>query len=100
MARDSTVWLTTVGDVAQWWRARSGLATSARVSGDQLVVDVRNRGPGIVNGAIVRVVLGTRRTARSASVTLLDSEAGVVRLAIPPIGPSARRTITVALGAP
>jgi hypothetical protein len=100
MARDSTVWLTTVGDVAQWWRARSGLATSAKVSGDQLVVDVRNRGPGMVNGAIVRVVLGTRRTARSASVTLLDSEAGVLRLAIPPIGPGARRTITVALGAP
>jgi hypothetical protein len=99
-ARDSTVWLATVGDVAHWWRARAGLIVSARVKGDQLVVDVRNRGPGMVTGAVVRVALGARLVARRASPVVLDRAPGVVRVALPPIGPGARRTVSVALGAP
>jgi peptidoglycan/xylan/chitin deacetylase (PgdA/CDA1 family) len=100
IARDSTVWLATVGDVALWWRARAGLAVSARMRGEQLVVDIRNRGPGMVTGAVVRVALGAPLVARRATVPLLDGSPGVVRLALPPIGPGARRTVTVGLGVP
>jgi peptidoglycan/xylan/chitin deacetylase (PgdA/CDA1 family) len=97
IARDSTVWLATVGDVAQWWRARAGLIVSARVKGDQLVVDIRNRGPGMVTDAVVRVALAAPRRARTASVPLLASAPGIVRLALPPVGPGARRSVTVSL---
>jgi hypothetical protein len=100
IARDSTVWLATVGDVAHWWRARAGLVVSTRVRGGQLVVDIRNRGPGMVTGAVVRVALGAPLVARRASPLVLDTAPGIVRLALPPIGPGARRTVNVALGAP
>ena len=97
IARDSTVWLATVADVAEWWRARSSLVVSARVSGGQLVVDVRNRGPLTVTGAVVRSDVAGSLMARRASVPMLSAERGMVRLALPPIGPGARRTVAVDL---
>jgi hypothetical protein len=65
-----------------------------------LVVDIRNRGPGMATGAVVRVALGAPLVARRATPLVLDTTPGVVRLAFPPIGPGARRTVTVGLGAP
>ena len=98
IARDTTVWLATVGDVAQWWRGRAGLVVSARTSGDQLVVDVRNQGPATVSDAVVRVGLGSSLVGKRASVRMLDAPPGTVRLALPMIAPGARRSITVTLG--
>ena len=100
IASDSTVWLTTVGAVAHWWRARAGLVVSARVRGDRLLVDVRNRGPGMVTGAVVRVALGAPHVARRATVPLVNAAPGVVRFSLPAIGPGSRRTVIVELEAP
>lgn len=95
IARDSTVWLATVGDVAQWWRARADLEVTARASGSTVVVDVRNRGAAAVTGAVVRVDFGGTRAARTATVPMLAGSAGMTRLALPSIGAGARRTFTL-----
>jgi peptidoglycan/xylan/chitin deacetylase (PgdA/CDA1 family) len=97
IAADSSIWLATVGDVARWWRGRAGLVLSAGVSGNRLTVDVTNRGPAMVSGAVVRLVIGGDRTVKSASVEAMRAEAGVVRLALPAIAPGARRTVTATL---
>lgn len=96
IAADSAVWLVTVADVARWWRQRAALEVSTRSANGRLLVDVRNRGSTAVIGAVVRVVPADRRTARSATVTLLAAPPGTVRLALPPLAPGTRRTISLA----
>ena len=100
IAADTTVWVSTVGDVAEWWKARAGLVVTARVVADQLTVDVRNRGTGMVTGAVARVEIGSTRVARRGTIPLLEAPPGVVRFALPPMGPGARRTVTASVGAP
>lgn len=97
IASDSAVWVATVGDVEQWWRARSRLEVSARVTGSRLSVEVRNRGAGPVIGAVIRVTSPARQVAGRAGMALLPGRPDFARISLPPLGPGARHVITVDL---
>jgi hypothetical protein len=84
---DSAVWVTTAGDVAAWWRARSQLVVTAQervASRGARFIDVRvtNRSPMAVNGAVIRVDLPASASA-------------VTRLVVPTIAGRATRSFTL-----
>jgi peptidoglycan/xylan/chitin deacetylase (PgdA/CDA1 family) len=97
LAVDSTVWVTTVGGVASWWRMRAQLDARARVVGDAIRITVRNRGSHVVRGAVVKVpVPDTRRVAR-ADTKLLASGGRSARLLLPALAPHSTKAFTVTL---
>jgi peptidoglycan-N-acetylglucosamine deacetylase len=99
IAADTTVWIATASDIANWWRARSGLETSARMVGtNKLEITVRNRGATGVRGPVIRVAQPSSLQARSATGgKLLRSDPGVTRVLLPFIPVRAVRVITVGL---
>jgi peptidoglycan/xylan/chitin deacetylase (PgdA/CDA1 family) len=78
---DSAVWVTTAGEVAAWWRARSQLVVTAQESvgttGGRLIdVRVTNRSAMPVNGAVIRVDLpGSATEAKRLVVPTLAGRA-------------------------
>jgi len=99
IASDSTVWVATASDVATWWRARSHLQTSARLSDrNNLVITVRNRGPTGARGSVIRVLQPSSLEAMRSTGKLLPSEPGVTRVLIPFIAAGDTKVISVALG--
>ena len=101
IAGDTDTWLATAAEVAEWWRARAALRITVDYEDDgrTLAVVVRNERADPVTGAVARIVLGGRvRGQRPSAGTLLQSEPGTVRIALPRIEPSATTGIRVALG--
>jgi peptidoglycan/xylan/chitin deacetylase (PgdA/CDA1 family) len=98
IASDSTVWITTADAIANWWKKRSVVQTSARMVGANRVdITVRNRGTEPVDGGVVRVNLPTPISASTASAgRLLPSDPGTARVLIPVLLP--RSSIVVSLG--
>ena len=97
VAADSTVWLTTTGEIAEWWRERAQLTARLRAKDHGFDVVVQNRGERLVRGAVIRIELpdlAPRRIA-SASTALLPAPAGTVRLLLPPVPGMTTRTFTV-----
>lgn len=97
IAADTAVWLTTVGEVAEWWRERAQLETSVRTRESGFDVVVKNRGERVVRGAVVRVELpstNTRAISR-ASTALLPAPPGLVRLLLPPVPGEVTRVFSV-----
>jgi peptidoglycan/xylan/chitin deacetylase (PgdA/CDA1 family) len=89
---DTTVWLTTARDVADWWRARAAVSVHAtRLNARTLRLVVRNTGPHTVQGLVARVALDDGERASGAGV--LKSDAGTLRLAVPPLAPGAERAL-------
>ena len=100
MAVDSSVWVATAGDVADWWRRRAALV--ARVTaerGGMLRVTVRNTGPLLLHDAVARIVLPPGRQAVGADAMLLDAPAGIARVALPPLPAGATRTVRISTAA-
>jgi peptidoglycan/xylan/chitin deacetylase (PgdA/CDA1 family) len=97
IAADTAVWLTTVGEIAEWWRERAQLATSVRMRESGFDVVVRNRGERLVRGAVVRIELPTTTTRpiARASTALLPAPPGLLRLLLPPIPGEAVRSFAV-----
>ena len=85
IAADTTVWLATTGEIAEWWRGRAQLEARVRPRQDGFDVTVRNRGERLVGGAVVRVDLPAMRPLGNANVALLPSRAGSARLLLPPM---------------
>jgi hypothetical protein len=102
IARDTTVWLATAGEVADWWLGRSVVITRARiVSPDRLALDVRNPGPTSMRGVVVRVATGASAAAAADNgVRVLPSDAGAIRLLMPPIAAGGLVHATITLAAP
>jgi peptidoglycan/xylan/chitin deacetylase (PgdA/CDA1 family) len=99
VAADSSVWVTTTRDVATWWRARASLGIHTRGSGASSIdVLVHNGSAQLLSGAVARIVLPDSRPVMDADTPLLSSDAGVVRLALPPLPASTTRSFTVRLG--
>lgn len=96
---DTTVWLTTGGEAAAWWRGRFKVNVDAVISADgTMSVTATNTGRTPVTGAVVRVDLPAGRTATGAGATpMLAAPAGAVRLALPVLAPGATHSITVTL---
>jgi peptidoglycan/xylan/chitin deacetylase (PgdA/CDA1 family) len=97
LAADTAVWVAPVGDVAEWWRARSHIETRAQLSGDVMKVSVRNTSFQTVRGAVVRVSIpGTRRVVR-ADTKMAPSVGRMVRLVMPPLPGRATKMVRVFL---
>lgn len=80
---DSLAWLTTTGEVADWWLARRSLVTEVlSVTDDSVAVRVRNEGETDVPAFIVRVTA--------------PGEPALVRLPVPALAKGEERTIATA----
>ncbi len=97
LAADTAVWVATVGDVAEWWRARAQLSAHARITGVRMQVVVRNSGDQPLRGAVVRVALPDSKRVAYADAEILPDTAHVVRLAVPPLPPHATKNLVVIL---
>jgi hypothetical protein len=85
IASDSTVWLATTGEIAEWWRDRAQLDTRVSQRSDGFDVTVRNRGERLVGNAVLRLDLPAPRSLERANAVLLPSPSGSLRLLLPPI---------------
>ncbi|HEX2778145.1 MAG TPA: polysaccharide deacetylase family protein [Gemmatimonadaceae bacterium] len=102
LAADTTVWLTTGGEAASWWRARMAARITVTTSPDgAMTVQIRNPSTLPLDGAVVRVQLpGTWRAPGASEVggaTLLAGSPTMVRLALPRLEPGAMHEVTVTL---
>ena len=101
VAGDTTVWLATAGQVADWWLARSLVIARARFVGrDQLALEVRNTGPTAVQGAVVRVATGEPPRSADNGARLLPNEVDAIRVLVPAIPAGGVFRTTVTLSAP
>lgn len=99
---DSTVWLTTGGEAASWWRARTAAHLTTTTSADgTMTVQLRNISALPLDGAVVRVELPGAWRAPAASgvrgATLLPASPTTVRLVLPRIEPGATHEVTLTL---
>ena len=96
-AADSSVWLATNGDIAEWWRARAGLRVETRLRTNAVDVLVYNPTADSIAGVVTRVMLPASRRIRSVTTTLLPSDDGIARLALPEIPAFSTQVVTVNL---
>lgn len=98
MATDSTVWLTTAGAVAEWWRGRSSLeARVVRRSATRLELVLRNREHRVVENLVLHATLPRGFALRRTGAPRLPAEPGAVRVLVPMI--LGRATVTIPLEA-
>ncbi|MGH7463430.1 MAG: hypothetical protein ACREMA_20675, partial [Longimicrobiales bacterium] len=95
---DSSVWSTTAGSVAGWWRARASLRIETLARANELTVLAHNRGALDISGAVAHVALPTLHRVQFANVRLLRAQSGHARLALPniPAGKTLRFTLRFA----
>jgi peptidoglycan/xylan/chitin deacetylase (PgdA/CDA1 family) len=96
IASDTSVWCTTTGNIAEWWRARAAVTAHVDASSrDRVMVTVRNGGPTAINSLVVHVAgVTTRRPVRS-DAKMLPSSAGELRLLVPSLPAGATRSYAV-----
>lgn len=101
IASDSTVWSTTTGDIADWWRARAGITARVEASSrDRVVVTVRNSGRTDIKSLVVHVRDVTTRIPVRSDANLLPSRAGELRLLVPLLPAGQTQSYTVAYQVP
>lgn len=93
---DTGVWLTTAGEVAEWWRRRSFLRVeTVRTTSDYVELLVRNRGDSAVANVVVSVMLPPGRTVSAApNVVVRD---GMARVSVSRIAAQGRRVVRVGI---
>jgi peptidoglycan/xylan/chitin deacetylase (PgdA/CDA1 family) len=92
---DTSAWLVTTGEVAEWWQARHSVRTTVERRGDSLVVHVRNEGPTATPAMGVLVSLPDGRPAREGAT----AAPGGVRVAVPALAAGEGRDFTIILEA-
>lgn len=98
IAADSTVWLATADEVADWWLARSTLGLRViRRSADRLEVVVRNPSRRVVERAGIQLTLPRGRRILAAGVPFTSAGDGVARLAVRFLPGASSLTIPVTL---
>ncbi|HEX4681545.1 MAG TPA: polysaccharide deacetylase family protein, partial [Gemmatimonadaceae bacterium] len=96
IAGDSSVWSTTTGDIAAWWRARAAVTAQVNASSPaRVLVTVRNGGRRPIRSMVVRVRNVTTRTPARSDASLLPASAGEVRLLVPSLPAGATRSYAV-----
>ena len=91
---DRGVWLTTAGEVAEWWRRRSFLQVETpRTTRDHLELLVRNRGDSAVTNVVVSVMLPPGRAVRAAPNVVAGD--GVAHVFLPRVAAHGRRTLKI-----
>jgi len=99
LKRDTTVWLTTAGAVADWWMVRHDLAaTVATEPKGVLAVTVRNGGPVASPAASVMVTLPSgARAAQASDSGLLPAHPATARVRIPSVAAGGSYTTRITL---
>jgi len=97
LVADSSVWVATVGDVAEWWRVRAQMKARAVIIGSRMQVIVRNPGDQAAHDVVVRIVLPDSKRVARADATLLSGAGRTVRLLLPPLQPRTTKILTVVL---
>jgi polysaccharide deacetylase len=93
---DTTVWRTTTGRIAEWWRARAAVTSSVDATNkDRVLVTLHNGGPTSIRSLVVHIRGVSSRKPSGADVQLLESAPSELRLLIPSLPPRATRTYTV-----
>jgi hypothetical protein len=101
IGRDTTVWRTTTGEIADWWRARSAVSADVdATANDRVVVTVRNDGPSTVEDLVVHVRDVTSRPIARSDARLLPAAAGELRLLVPSLRSGATQTYSVSYQRP
>jgi peptidoglycan/xylan/chitin deacetylase (PgdA/CDA1 family) len=101
IASDTTVWRTTTGRIAQWWRARAAVTSSVDATrADRVLVTLGNSGPTPIRSLVVHVRGVSSRKPSGADVELLPAPSGDLRLLIPSIAPGATGTYTIVYPSP
>jgi hypothetical protein len=98
---DSTVWHTTTGNIAAWWRARA--AVTARVDAtrrDQVLVKVRNNGASEIKSLVVHLRDVPPRPTTHADALLLPAPVGELRFLVPSLPAASARTYTISYETP
>ena len=78
------LWLTTMGDVAEWWLTRHAAEPTVEHLGDRLRLTMRNGAsrPLVASTVLVSLPRGTRAVGTSSG-SLLAGTAGMARISIP-----------------
>lgn len=92
---DTSAWLVTTGEVAEWWQARSAMETTAELRGDTLKLRVRNGGRTATPAVGVLVSLPDGSAPREGTTTA----PGGARVAVPGLAAGESRDFTVILEA-
>ena len=97
-AADSTIWVATAQDVAEWWQRRARLALTTVDAGDSLIVRVANAGTAALDDAVVRVFAPSASTVAGVDgATLLATGGDHVALRLPRLAPGSTHVVTVHL---
>jgi hypothetical protein len=96
-ASDSSIWLATVGEVAEWWRVRAQLRVRSVILGSRMQIVVRNPAGQPAEGVVVRVALPGSKRALRAESGLLPSRDRMARVVIPTVPPRSARSVIVVL---
>ena len=97
LAADSSVWLATAGDIADWWRRRSLVQVQVvRTTDEYIELRMRNRGDTPLDNLVVTVSLPPgRRLTSAVNVSWAD---GIARLTLPRVAGNSRTSVRLALG--
>lgn len=100
LAADSTVWLTTAGDVARWWRARYSLQVVSRMAApNRIELTVTNPSRTSLTGVVATMAPVHRMIATSTSTGwLLPTREGQIRVELPPLLPGKTISASITLG--
>ena len=100
IAADSTVWLTTAGDVAKWWRTRYALRVSAKMVGsNRMELTVTNPTREPISGVVATIAPVDGSVATSTTVGwLLPSHDARIRVELPPLVPGKTVVASIGLG--
>ena len=96
IAGDTSVWTTTTGLIAEWWRARAEVRTSVDATrSDRVNVVVQNGGTHAVHGLVVNVANLSARTPIGSNARLLSAPSTELRLGLPTLSAGETRTFVV-----
>jgi hypothetical protein len=93
---DSSVWLATANEVADWWRRRSLLETQVvAASDDHIAVRIRNRGDRPLENVVVQVSIPPGREVQPAASVSVSN--GLAQMRLPRLAPNSPVSVKVLL---
>lgn len=96
LVADSSVWLATAGDVADWWRRRSLVQVQVvRATDESIELRVRNRGGEVLKNVVVMVSLPPGRRVKFAPNA--SSADGIARVILARVAAHSRTSVRLAL---
>ena len=99
LAADREAWMTTAGEVARWWMARSGVRVTPSLRNGALEVRIANEGALTVTAPVIAIALPAgMRVASTSEGALLRARPEMARVLLDALAPGQTRTITLRAG--